>query len=236
MALLPTACRGGGEGSEGSVRVTNPRGPAGTNRPRFGGTTADQQRPGHRRSAYEGGIHIVLARTWGYRRWAYGAGRGAHRVLGKAEAQTVRVWGRRGTHLTLPETPAHGRFAFPETQHRVARATHSQRSPGSRDIGYWGERVSVAPHTRKTRRSRLRRIHRLGNLDRGSGAGAGAGIHCVPGRLGFLTPHRVPERDPWTHTTRAQRRLTYSAVGGQTQGRVFTFKKKKKKWGIEWEA
>ena len=42
----------------------------------------------------------------------------------------------------------------------------------------------------------------------GGGAGSGEGIHCVPGGLGFLTPHRVPERDPRTHTTRAQRRLS----------------------------
>lgn len=56
------------------------------------------------------------------------------------------------------------------------------------------------------------------------GAGAG-GIHCIPGRLGFRTLRRIPD----THTTRAPQRLTYSAIGEQTQGHVFMLGRGKKK-------
>ena len=56
------------------------------------------------------------------------------------------------------------------------------------------------------------------------GAGAG-GIHCIPGGLGFRTLRRIPD----THTTRAPQRLTYSAIGEQTQGHVFMLGRGKKK-------
>lgn len=51
----------------------------------------------------------------------------------------LRVRGRRGAHLTLRGTRAHGRFGFPEN--RGVTHTHTQRSPGSEDLGPLERRI-----------------------------------------------------------------------------------------------
>ena len=57
----------------------------------------------------------------------------------------LRVRGRRGAHLTLGGTRAHGRFAFPEnrgvTHTHTHTHTHIQRSPGSEDLGPLERRI-----------------------------------------------------------------------------------------------
>ena len=94
------------------------------------------ERPGPRRSASEGGTHTrrdsgAHGRSRTRRGWV---GRGAHRVLAEADTGAPRPRAE-GAHLTLRGTRAQGRFAFPENRGVSHTHTHTQRSPGSKDLG-----------------------------------------------------------------------------------------------------
>ena len=69
----------------------------------------------------------------------------------------------------------------------------------------------------------------------GPGRGRGGewgGDTLRPGRTRVSHPAPRPgERSEDTHNSSTAKAFTYSAVGGQTQGRVFTLKKKKKSEG-----
>ena len=140
--------------------------------------------------------------------------------------QALRIWGggtqciRKGQDTGAPRTSEEGGTLTrctprdlgtqalcvgrdaPTPQSREL-ATHTQPSPRSQDLGYWGQRFAEAPRTRTRKKLRVSgRLTDIETLKEGEGWG---GYTTSRG----VTP-RVPEGDIWTHNS--QRRLIWTHI------------------------